>query len=226
MNTIFNKYQIMDQKSGNKVKILYKLRIVKIGWLNEQMYHKLLKKETIVNKMVHAIQSIVIITNIIGTALGSDIDYRWWTISTAIIAGFAIYINKMKDDTAYGSKIELHRSMTDDCMKFTDILENPELITSIEKEYESLFEKSSKLHIDPDIYDAWDAEFKARGLKELNAFDITDGLTKTLDQIDIITSPRENNPPTTAITSQVKNNKAAVELQRVLQNLNIKMDDG
>lgn len=212
----------MEQKTNDKVKIVYKLRIVKIGWINEQMYHKLLKKESIVNRMVHVIQAVVFIINAIGTALGNDVDYRWWTITTAIIAVFASYINKMKDDTAYGSKIELHRSMTDDCMRFADNFEFLESKDKMEKEYESLLEKSSKLHIDHDIYDAWDAEFKARGLKELNAFDITNDLTKSLDQI---ASPREHNPVVTSVTSQTKNNKAAVELQRVLQNLNIKGDD-
>lgn len=211
----------MDQKTGDKVRILYKLRIVKIGWLNEQMYHKLLKKESIVNNMVHIIQAVVFIINAIGTAIGTDVDYRWWTITTAIIAVFASYINKMKDDTAYGSKIELHRSMTDDCMKFTDNFEFFESKDKIEKEYESLLEKSSKLHIDPNIYDSWDIEFKKRGLKELNAFDITNELSKSLDQV----SPREHNPVITITASQVKNNKAAVELQRVLQNLNIKNDE-
>jgi len=206
----------------NKISIVYKLRVVKIGWLNEQMYHKLLKKEKIVNTCVHVIQAIVFIINTIGTVLGSDIDYRWWTITTAIIAIFASYINKLKDETAYGSKIELHRSMTDECMKFTDSIS---IIKDLEKEYNTLLEKSTKLHIDPNVYDAWDIEFKKRGLKELDAFDMTKDLTKELDHISITVLPHECNPTHTTIASQVKNNKADVELQRVLQNLNIKQDE-
>ena len=132
----------MDAKTDEKLKILYKLRIVKIGWLNEQMYHKLLKKERIVNIMVHVIQGIVFLLNGIASAIGSEVDYRWWTITTALIAVFAGYINKMKDDTAYGSKIELHRSMADECMKFTDILDTSNTIT--DKTFESLLERSSR----------------------------------------------------------------------------------
>lgn len=215
----------MEQKTATKIKILYKLRVVKIGWLNEQMYHKLLKKEKIVNICVHTIQAVVFIINAVGTALGNEVDYRWWTITTAIIAVFASYINKLKDDTAYGSKIELHRSMTDECLKFTDNFELLESKDKTEKEYNILQEKSSKLHIDPVIYDAWDVEFKKRGLRELDAFDLTNDLSKELEQITVLVSPRENNPTYTTITSHVKNNKADVELQRVLQNLNIKTDE-
>lgn len=199
-----------------KVKVTYKLRIVKIGWLNEQMYHNLLKQEKIVNICVHAIQAIVFSINAIGTILGNEVDVRWWTVTTAIIVVFASYINKLKDDTAYGSKIELHRSMTDECLKFTDLLDSTE---NIEKEYDKLLEKSTKLHIDPIIYDAWDVEFQKRGFKELNAFDITNGLMKELDEISILVSPRKNNPAQTTTTAQIKNNKADIELQRVLQNL-------
>jgi hypothetical protein len=206
-----------------KLKILYKLRVVKIGWLNEQMYHKLLKKERIVNIMVHVIQGIVFLLNGIASAIGSEVDYRWWTITTALIAVFAGYINKMKDDTAYGSKIELHRSMTDECMKFTDILDTSNTIA--DKTFESLLERSSKLHIDPDIYDAWDVEFKARGIKESNAFDIASDLTTQLDQINVIVSPREINPLITTTASQAKNKKADFELQRLFQNLNVKPED-
>jgi hypothetical protein len=206
-----------------KLKILYKLRVVKIGWLNEQMYHKLLKKERIVNIMVHVIQGIVFLLNGIASAIGSEVDYRWWTITTALIAVFAGYINKMKDDTAYGSKIELHRSMTDECMKFTDILDISNTIA--DKTYESLLERSSKLHIDPDIYDAWDVEFKARGIKESNAFDIASDLTTQLDQINVIVSPREINPLITTTAAQAKNKKADFELQRLFQNLNVKLED-
>lgn len=199
----------MEQKNDKRV-ILYKLRIVKIGWLNEQMYHKLLKKEKIVNICVHVIQAIVFVINAIGTALGNEVDYRWWTITTAISAVFASYINKLKDDMAYGSKIELHRLMTDECLKFSDIGDD--------KQYETILEKSSKLHIDPDIYDAWDIEFKKRGLKEFNAFDISDELYHQM-------SPREKNPEITIITAQSKNRKAEFELQRLFQNLNLKIED-
>jgi len=215
----------IDEKSKNndeKVKILYKLRIIKIGWLNEQMYHKLLKKERIVNIMVHIIQAIVFIINVIATAIGEDINYRWWTITTAIIATFASYINKMKDDTAYGSKIELHRLMTDECMKFTDSIDVNQ--HEISKIYDSLLEKSSKLHIDPEIYDFWEIEFKKRGIKDINAFDLSNELSKELEQINVIISPREHNPNITTTAIQAKNKKADFELQRLFQNLNAKED--
>lgn len=228
---------------------LYKLRSVKIGWINEQMYHLLLKKESKLNMFIHSIKIIVFIINIIASAVGEDVNYRWWTITTSMIIAFDVYINKMKDETAYGSKIELHRAMTDDCIRFNEILESSEFKSdSVEIAYQSLIEKSSKLHIDPVIFDNWDQEFKKRGIKELNAFDTYDQLikemhiipiesnpveakvpaetklTKQLTNIQLNYSPRLNNPSATSITSQTKNSKAAFELTRMFDNFNAASD--
>lgn len=207
-----------EDKYDKKLKVLYKLRIIKIGWLNEQMYHKLLKKEKWVNVVIYIIQAIVFGINVIATAIGDDINYRWWTITTAVIAAFASYINKMKDDTAYGSKIELHKSMTDECMKFTDKADI--ITTDLDSIYNQLLEKSSKLHIEPDVYEAWELEFKNRGIKDINAFDLSNELSKELTTITV--TPRDINPTATSTALQTKNNKANFELQMLFTNLNEK----
>lgn len=210
---------------------LYKLRAIKIGWINEQMYHLLLKKEYKLNLFVQSIKIIVFIINIAASAVGEDINYRWWTITTSIIVVFDVYINKIKNETAYGSKIELHRSMTDECIRFNELLESSTVsIENIETTYHSLIEKSSKLHIDPGIFDSWDQEFKKRGIRELNAFELTDKLTKELmpiteEQKTGGYSPRMNNPTFTTIASQTKNKKADFELQQLFNNLNTKTDE-
>lgn len=214
---------------------LYKLRAIKIGWINEQMYHLLLKKEKNLNMFIQMIKVIIFIINIIASIAGGDINYRWWTITTSIIVAFDAYINRLKDETAYGSKIELHRSMTDECIRFTELLESSILKSDIiENAYNLLIEKSSKLHIDPIIFDNWGEEFKKRGIKEMNAFDTTDKLTRELNETKIHISdniqeqhysPRMNNPSTTVTAIQVKNKKADYELQQLFNNLNIKQEE-
>jgi hypothetical protein len=209
---------------------LYKLRAIKIGWINEQMYHLLLKKESHLNIFIQLIKVAVFIINIMASAVGEDINYRWWTITTSIIIAFDVYINKIKDEATYGSKIELHRSMTDECIRFTEILDNGKSLDIIESAYNSLIEKSSKLHIDATIFDSWEEEFKKRGIKELNAFDQTDQITKELQSEHVENkleqySPRLNNPTCTVVTGRSENKKADFELQQLFNNLNIKVDE-
>lgn len=165
----------------------YKLRSIKIGWLNEQMYHLLLKKEKKLSTFIQLIKIVVFIINIVASTIGNVINYRWWTISASIIIAFDIYINKIREEAAYGSKIELHRSMTDECFKFNDLLESTSVtMETIENSYNTIIEKSSKLHIDPSIFAGWDDEFRKRGIKELNAFDLTEKISKEI---------RNDNPP-------------------------------
>lgn len=233
----------MDQKQG----IMYKLRAIKIGWINEQMYHILLKRETNLTRFVQTIKVVIFIINVLASAAGQDVDYRWWTITTSIIVAFDAYINKIKDETAYGSKIELHRSMTDECIRFNEIIESKQHIEIIENMYSSLVERSSKLHIDPEVFDNWEGEFKRKGIKEMNAFEMTDGLSKELNNLSkdvnilsndvnsnipinsipesLAYSPRTCNPLSTSTTIQTKNKKADFELQRMFNNLNNKQDE-
>jgi hypothetical protein len=214
-------------------KTIYKIRAIKIGWLNEEMYHLLLRKENQLNRFMQGIKAIVFIINIIATAAGEDINYRWWTITTSIIIAFDAYINKIKDEALYGSKIELHRSMVDECIKFNDLLtSNKPNEDMIESAYNSLVEKASKLHIDPHLFSVWEGEFKKRGIKELNAFEITAELSKELvgdekiiKRINSQYSPRVNNPPSTTTANQVKDKKAEFELQLLFSNLNNKPDE-
>lgn len=222
----------MDKKQ----KISYKLRAIKIGWLNEQMYHILLKRATTLNRFIQSIKIIVFIINVIASAVGENINYRWWTIPTSIIITFGIYMDKIKDEVAYGSKIELHRSMTDECIRFTDMVDSKQSdVSLIENMFASLIERSSKLHIDPEIFNGWEDEFKKRGIKEMNAFEMTDNLSKELDIIihrptpkpneQKSYSPRSYNPPVTSITTPTRNKKADFELQRMFNDLNIKPDE-
>ena len=216
-----------------KQKILYKLRAVKIGWLNERMYQLLLRRESNLNRFIQSIKAVIFIINVIASAAGGEIDYRWWTITTSIIVAFDVYINKLRDEASYGSKIELHRSMTDECMRFTDLVDSKSDSAMIENMFLSLIERSSKLHIDPEVFDDWDEEFKKRGMKEVNAFEVTDNLSKELSVLiqkivgvdeqkeSAQYSPRANNPPLTSITrSNTINKKADFELQRVINDLN------
>jgi hypothetical protein len=222
----------MDKKQ----KISYKLRAIKIGWLNEQMYHILLKRATTLNRFIQSIKIIVFIINVIASTVGENINYRWWTIPTSIIITFGIYMDKIKDEVAYGSKIELHRSMTDECIRFTDMVDSKQSdVSLIENMFASLIERSSKLHIDPEIFNGWEEEFKKRGIKEMNAFEMTDNLSKELDIIihrpapktneQKSYSPRSYNPPVTSITTPTRNKKADFELQRMFNDLNIKPDE-
>jgi hypothetical protein len=193
----------------------------------------LLKKEKTLNIIHILIKAIVFIINVIASAIGGNINYRWWTITTTIIITFDVYINKLKDDAAYGSKIELHRSMTDECVRFNEMFDSADF--AVESSYKSLIEKSSKLHIDPKCFDLWEEEFKKRNIKEVNAFDVSGGLNKELDVIINQTvivnnppdtySPRTNNPPITNTTTQLKNKKADFELQALFNNLNTKDED-
>jgi len=47
----------------------------------------------------------------------------------------------------------------------------------------AIIERSSKLHIDPEAFEGWEDEFKKRNMKEMNAFELTDYLSKELDII-------------------------------------------
>lgn len=209
----------------SNAKKLYKLRSIKIGWLNEQMYHLLLKKEYRLNMFIQMIKIMTFIINIIASAIGEDVNYRWWTITTSMIIAFDVYVNKLRDEAAYGSKIELHRSMTDECIRFNEILEtSPDKSDIIESSYTALIEKSSKLHIAPSIFDDWEEEFKKRGIKELNAFEITNTITKEITESKQY-SPRQFNPTTTLTSIQIKNKKADFELQQLFNNLNTKADE-
>ena len=159
----------------------YKLRSIKIGWLNEQMYHLLLRKEKKLSIFIHLIKIVVFVINIVASTIGSVINYKLLTISASIITAFDIYINKIKEEAAYGSKIELHRSMTDECFRFNDLLETTSVtIETVENAYSTIIEKSSKLHIDPTIFAGWEEEFRKRGIKEINAFDMTDKISKEI----------------------------------------------
>jgi hypothetical protein len=214
-------------------KILHKLRSIKIGWLNEQMYHDLLKRDKMLSRFMQAIKVVIFVINVIATAAGENVNYRWWTITTSIIVTFEIYINKIKNDSEYGSKIELHRSMTDECLRFNDLLDSNANEVVIENTYNTIIDKSTKLHINPEIFNLWDEEFKKRGIKEYNAFEMADGLNKELldektisippipKETDIIPySPRTCNPIATTVTIPSKNKKADFELQRLFTNLN------